>query len=329
MNNAMDRIKYIKKMKPPYKMTVIDIDITNRCGLLCSNCTRLIPYQNKTWDMSINNFEIALDSLEGYGGVVAIIGGNPCLHPEFEKICEVLRKKIPDINRRGLWTNHFHKHWKTALATFGVMNLNPHGDEECIKSLSIASDKFGYHEGFSRHAPILLRLRDFVKDEKKMWKLISRCDINQRWSASIIEFNGKLRAYFCEVAAALDLVLNLDKGIDVTQNWWRHEIEQYIDQIETFCPNCGVPLRINGPYDYEKTDYYSEFYENIVQKCRFKQRKTMKVESLDNYSKVNHVIDYSINAKIFRISNQYPVFKKIIPKTFRQFLKRSILKIKF
>ena len=50
-----------------------------------------------------------------------------------------------------------------------------------------------------------------------MWELISECDVNKNWSASIVQNKGKLRAYFCEVAASFDLARHEDHGIEITE----------------------------------------------------------------------------------------------------------------
>ncbi len=54
-----------------------------------------------------------------------------------------------------------------------------------------------------------------------MWERIGRCDVNQMWSASIVEVRGILKAYFCEIAAAFDLARGGQHGMDVAPGWWK------------------------------------------------------------------------------------------------------------
>src|ERR1051325_6603389 len=140
-------------MRAPGAMGIICIDVTNKCDLACSNCTRLLENQVDFWDMTPANFRTALKSLAGFTGVIAVIGGNPCMHPQFAALCDVIAEEIPDQPRRGLWTNNFFKHRDLAGRTFGFFNLNPHGDTRCEKSLS-PFRKRNYHSGHSVHAPI-------------------------------------------------------------------------------------------------------------------------------------------------------------------------------
>lgn len=313
-NNGVEINKYISKMKAPYQMKIIDIDVTSVCNLQCSCCTRLLPYQRK-WYMNVENFRKAVRSLRDFPGIIAVIGGNPCMHPEFETLCKIMIEEIPDKERRGLWTNHFFKYREIAEETFGIMNLNPHNDEVCIKSLEPLKNKFWYHEGHSRHSPILVSLSDFIPDEIERFKLISCCDINQNWSAAIIEYKGQLKAYFCEVAAALDLVLEVDQGIDVTDGWWKRSIFDFIDQIKFFCQRCGIPLRIQGPYDFEGIEIYSQSYKHLIDRLSDKRRSKSKlVTTLSEVKSTESVIFYSKTLKKRLINRFFSKLKALLVK---------------
>ena len=100
-------------MKPIREKKVVVIDITNVCNLSCSNCTRFCGHypKDKLYFMDPNYFEKALLSLEGFDGVIGLIGGEPTLHPEFEKLCEIFSDIIPR-GQRGLWSNTITKQWE-------------------------------------------------------------------------------------------------------------------------------------------------------------------------------------------------------------------------
>jgi hypothetical protein len=110
----------------------------------------------------------------------------------------------------------------------------------------------------------------YLYDEDKAWELISRCDINQHWSAGIGVFRGKLRAWFCEIAMAQSILHQdsseyPDTGIDPTlhycdwvksesgrsesyrpHRWWQLPMSMFRDQVRKHCHECGVPLRGYG-----------------------------------------------------------------------------------
>jgi len=125
----------IAAMRSPTDMHIICVDITNRCDLRCSNCTRLLVNQKNLWDMSADHFRAALRSLEGFPGVIAMIGGNPCLHKEFPDLCQVFVDEIAEKRQRRLWSNNVFDHQDLISETFGFFNLNPHNDRRGLLSL--------------------------------------------------------------------------------------------------------------------------------------------------------------------------------------------------
>lgn len=287
----------LEKMKPPSKMGIICIDVTNRCNLGCSNCTRMLENQDTFWDMSPSNFRKALQSLKDYTGLIAIIGGNPVMHRQFEELCKIIVEEVPDKNQRGLWTNHVFKHESLAVETFGWFNLNDHGDDKgaaSLRSLHRASGgKGNLWTGNSMHAPLLTAIKDLYGEEE-MWKRISECDINQNWSASIVENNGELRAYFCEVAASFDLARGQDFGIEVTPGWWKVPMKTFENQVARFCPGCGAAAKLKGSLDKDETDTYTITNRDIALKTADKKRKNIEISREDYLEQLGKpVTDYS------------------------------------
>jgi hypothetical protein len=88
-----------------YLSGVIQIHVTRACDKACFGCTQGSNLGGKTHFMSPAQFEQALQSLEGWWGVVGVFGGNPALHPKFETLCDLLCKYFPR-EQRGLWCNH-------------------------------------------------------------------------------------------------------------------------------------------------------------------------------------------------------------------------------
>jgi predicted phosphohydrolase len=102
------------------------VDVTNKCDLSYSNCTRLLKNQDGPWEMTPEDFRKALKTLVNFPGMIAMIGGNPCVHSQFEELCRIFQEEIPDRRHRGLWTNNIFQHGAIIEDTFGGLNLNPH-----------------------------------------------------------------------------------------------------------------------------------------------------------------------------------------------------------
>jgi hypothetical protein len=256
-------------MKAPYEKGVIQIDVTNACDIYhCSNCTRMLQHHKNKFYMSVKNFRIAVESLREYPGVVGMFGGNPCVHPAFESLCDIMREVMPDKSRRGLWTNRIFYHGEIVRRTFGYQNLNVHQSAVAIAEIQAAMPgrKIWGTDSPSMHAPILVAIKDIIPDKAARRSVIETCDINLKWSGCITQLphvNNELRCYFCEVAAAFDHVYQEDNGLPVTYGWWRRPIADYEHQIERWCNSCGVPLRMNGHLDVDITDDYSATHAGL------------------------------------------------------------------
>lgn len=287
------RKRAIAKMVSPYEMQIINIDITNKCDLACSNCTKFLENQLAFSEMTPENFRLAVRSLDGFPGIIAMVGGNPAMHRHFEELCEIFVQEVPNKNQRGLWTNNIFKHGKLAKRVFGTFNFNPHGSQHGIKSLESLRSRGWYHEGYSSHSPLLVAGKDLFAEEE-MWDRIAKCEINHHWSASVIQNKGKLRAYFCEIAASFDLARGTDHGIEPVLGWWRRNISEFEDQVARFCPGCGVPARLKGHLDYQEIDTYTKSNEDIAFNSLKKKRNILIFNGSINDNTLDHKFtDYS------------------------------------
>jgi len=221
-------------MIPPSQHWAIQIDVTNRCRVGCSNCTRSLAHVTEPFDMSVDAFATAVGALaefpehsdatplgQNHGiKVVGVIGGEPTLHPQYGELCEIIRAGIPNRRNRGLWTSS-QRHANDAKEMFGYVNFNPHLPP-------------------SRHHPILVAIEDVIPDEDRMWELIEQCPYQTTWASSI----GPKGFFFCEVAASLDLVFGGPGGMPVVPGCWREPLEHFRNQIDTWCPRCGgaIPM---------------------------------------------------------------------------------------
>jgi hypothetical protein len=236
----------------------IQIEITRKCDLSCSNCTRLLPFRQDPIEMSLEVFRTAVASVADWPGIVAVFGGNPCMHTKFPEICKILEEFVPP-ERRGLWTNHTRKHGAVAAATFskGRLNLNAHGDPEAWRELSRWFPGRVIVESETRpswHAAILVDYREMGIEDMAWTVIRERCDINRKWSGIIQERNGRAVAYFCEVAGAIDGVTGERNGVEVYNGWWRESMERFAHQVRNCCDRgCAIPLRLKGHLDCDET----------------------------------------------------------------------------
>lgn len=241
---------------------IVQILVTRVCDRHCSNCTQILEFRSDTKHISPDVFRLAVRSLKDWPGIIAMFGGNPCAHPQFDDLCAILAHEVPDQRKRGLWTNNLFTDHKgeVARATFypaGRFNLNAHGDAEAAELF----DKWlpgkmipTTRARSSWHSPILMNYRDFGMSDEDWIQARESCDINQKWSGIIAERDGKPYAWFCEVAAALDAVTGQNHGIEAVPGWWRLPMSYFHEQVAKCCDSgCGVPLRRKGSLDKDET----------------------------------------------------------------------------
>ena len=198
----------------------IQIEVTNACDNECTNCSRFTGHYRSTYFMKLEQVGKAIDSLLDFPGGIGIMGGEPLMHPEFSEICHLVRQKIPP-ERRHLHTSGYK--WdiysKLVRKTFGEnVHFNNHSDMS------------------QKHHPMLISISDVIDDKESIKRLVDNCWVNRKWCASI---NPK-GSFFCEIAAAMDVLFEGPGGHPVTRGWWDKDPEAFQDQIDRYCYHCGA-----------------------------------------------------------------------------------------
>lgn len=247
-------------MRSPADMQTIQIDITNACNKRCSNCTRFCGNHKHPFFMDFETFQRAVDSLDGYDGVVGIMGGEPTLHPEFERFLQYIRQKFGDCEKqnrmvypqrdfiREIHRREFDSH---VLRTSAQGNqyfkmcgpgLWSNTGESYRRHYELIQDTFQVqflndHIGSSYHQPGLFARKDLGIPDHEWIKLRDKCWIQNEWSATITPKG----AFFCEIAGALDMLFDGPGGWKIESDWWRRTPEEFGDQLH-WCELCGFAL---------------------------------------------------------------------------------------
>ena len=227
-------------MKPIYEMSLIQVEVTNACINQCANCTRFVGHHPNPFFMDLDTVRKAIDSLEGYPGNIGLMGGEPTLHPRFREICKIYQEMIPDKRKRQLWTAGYKwdEYKDIIYETFDKdhISFNDHSTDD------------------GKHSPLLDAVGELVKGKDNQKKLIDSCWVQQRWSASITPYG----CYFCEVAAALDILFKGKNGWPIEKGWWNKTPEQFQDQVNSICFKCGAVLPIGEESDHASYDIVSK-----------------------------------------------------------------------
>ena len=259
-------------MKSPADMQIIQIDITNACTKKCSNCTRFCGNHRKPFMMDFDTFKRAVDSMEGFPGIVGIMGGEPTLHPQFEEfvryfasrfgkkgVLDHARQPVTNFNahivgnvfdidcsnQRGLWSilgKRYYEHFEIIQETFGYQVINDHASP-------------------SDHAALLITRKELGIPDDEWIKMRDACWIQNRWSATITPKG----AFFCEVAGALDATFDGPGGWPIEQDWWKRKPEDFKEQLQ-WCEMCSACLKVPTRNANDEIDDVSPaMYEKLVQ----------------------------------------------------------------
>ncbi len=289
---------------------VIQVWVTRSCDKSCFSCTQGSNLGGKPGAMTPAQFEVAVKSLKGYFGVVGMFGGNPALNKDFKELCAIMREHVP-YEQRGLWCNNpiTMENAQVMRETFNpaVSNLNVHLDPEAYALFRKGwpeAHPFGLDKD-SRHSPPYVSMKDVGVSEEERWGLISKCDINQNWSAMIGVFRGQVRAWFCEIAAAQAMLHQdepdyPDSGLLVAGcahadqfAWWSLPMDFFKDQVNQHCHDCGVPLRGHGNLAQAEggVEQVSAAHEGVY-KLKRKGRELQVVTTLDQLHPQDHIVTH-------------------------------------
>jgi hypothetical protein len=212
-------------------MDTVQIEITNACNHKCGNCTRFCQLVQRPFFMPLDEVKRAIDSMVGYPKMTGIMGGEPLLHPDFEEICRYAGSKI-NANQLGLWTTlpkGFEKYNKVICETFYHIFVNDHTRPDIY------------------HHPSLVGIQEVCADKNNMWQWINNCWAQMSWSASI----NPRGAWFCEIAASMAMLYDEGEGWSVEPGWWWKIPKDFREQMEQWCPRCGMaaPLALRSSLD--------------------------------------------------------------------------------
>lgn len=205
-----------------------EIVITNVCNLNCGGCCQLVGQfqKDQLWFITLEELEINIKILKKYPpknspmSPITIFGGEPTLHPEWDRIIKILKKHAPT----NFWinTNGRLGHKRYQKEDNIVWYVDRHPDNQLFVQTSYAA-------------------MDAIKlpSDIDYWKKAQKdCPIWNGCQCSI--YNNK--AYFCENAAAIDWLFNNgNNGWDLSDNKnpFDRSKEEIDKQASQLCKRCG------------------------------------------------------------------------------------------
>jgi hypothetical protein len=105
------------------------------------------------------------------------------------------------------------------------------------------------HNNVMHHQPIMITREELGIDDATFKRLRDKCWLQQLWSSAITPKG----AFFCEIAASLDMLLDGPGGWPIEPGWWKREEEDFGGQL-AWCEVCGIALETFSRDAREETD---------------------------------------------------------------------------
>lgn len=257
-------------MRSPKDMGIIEIDITNARVHQCANCTRFCGHHKKHSFMSFDMFKKAIDSLEDWEGMIGIIGGEPTLHPEFERFLDYLKekrvKRTETLTRKPIYDMQMYSmacltsiiNHKTVLLSALAPSYYKHFE---IINETFSRQLVNDHSNVCEHQALLMPRKELGIPDEEWEKKRDACWIQNSWSATITPKG----AFFCEVAGALDMLFDGPGGWKIEKGWIEKTPKDFSDQLH-WCELCSacldVPKRLSSD---ERDDVTPEMYKKLLE----------------------------------------------------------------
>lgn len=235
-------------MKSPADMRIIQIDLTNACAHSCANCTRFCGHHKTPFFMPPETFRKAVDSMDGFEGMVGIMGGEPTLHPQFAELVAYYASRVPEdkpyvkyLTPARSFVQHRNCHLSSVEHRRGLWSSL---GRQYYKNFELIQDTFPYqcindHQNSGLHQALLMTRKELGIPDEKWIALRDQCWVQNLWSASITPKG----AFFCEVAGALDMLFDGPGGWPIEPGWWKRTPDQFGDQLQ-WCELCSAALSV-------------------------------------------------------------------------------------
>ena len=289
-------------------MSIMEIDITNVCGKRCSNCTRFCGHHKQTFFMDFDTFRRAVDSLDGYEGLVSVIGGEPLLHPEFHLFAEYLRSvrgeqyiEMNDGRCKAIVKDYLSfakaERWfegtinkGKGYSLFTSMPQTYYQHYEDVED-TVTNLWLNDHTNPSFHQPILVSRKDLGISDEEFEDMREKCWLQNFWSGSITPKG----AFFCEVAGTLDMLFHGPGGKQIEPGWWKKDIMEFKEQFH-WCDICGMAL---STYSRNANDEIDDASPTLMKKLEIIESPRLKdnsvhlfdVKYIDNHDDISIGLD--------------------------------------
>lgn len=302
-------------------LTSIEIHVVDHCNLKCANCNHFSPIA-EPWYISIENFTEQMQLLKQncpWLTKLQILGGEPCLHPQIEQLCQIARDILPNEVEIIVLTNGtvISKIEKLILIEGIRIAITPYilNDIASVEKIPWADNIF-----FLSSRPVMSEtLVDPINLKNKNinfqhchWYTIP-CLTLKEYRIYLCPFAAHINHYF--KAAGLEIKTdNFSTLLDIRHPISYEQLKQVSKQPTEACQYCQQ--------DSAVVPYHKSYQDIIEYTCGSQDLYYLDYPRYENIYNGNIKDIYS-----FYTNEQFPYDKEYAPKTVHDLMYRFIGKI--
>ena len=206
-----------------------EFHLTYRCDLACSTCNRACFLPAQTPDMTLDDAEEFCRQAKelDWHPRIMIIGGEPTLHHDFIRFCEIARQFTGSPSRVEVWSNGYSAR---ATARLGIVQ------DEDLATVIVGTQKNG---------PVEQPVKDIFLDPADYGESREPCGTHARYADPDCGISVDHEGYtVCCMGGAIDGVLGL--GVRTKRLADLFDEDFAARQTASLCQYCGQHLGTDG-----------------------------------------------------------------------------------
>lgn len=254
---AVEKMIEVEARKTPKVMLDYEVQLVEHCNLNCKYCSHFCPVAKEGF-LDVNEYERDCKRLSELFNkevnFIRLMGGEPLLHPDIAKFCDITRKYFPngtiDIDTNGILILSMKENFWKALrenkinltVTRYPLNLDIEAIKNKCKKENVSFRFFCEQpvETFN-HLPLDLEGRGPIEKNFYRCYLANSCHTlkhGKMYTCSTVPHIHQFMDYF-----KCDLKLSENEGIDIYKAQNKDEILNFLAKPIPFCRYCNIDKR--------------------------------------------------------------------------------------
>lgn len=254
---AVEKMIEVEARKTPKAMLDYEVQLVEHCNLNCKYCSHFCPVAKEEF-LDVNEYERDCKRLSELFNkevnFIRLMGGEPLLHPDIAKFCDITRKYFPngtiDIDTNGIlilsMKENFWKALRENKINLTVTRYPLNLDIEAIKNKckkENVSFRFFCEQPVETFNHLTLDLEGRGQIEKNFYRcyLANSCHTlkhGKMYTCSTVPHIHQFMDYF-----KCDLKLSENEGIDIYKVQNKDEILNFLAKPIPFCRYCNIDKR--------------------------------------------------------------------------------------